>query len=148
MTILEEMEIDHPAAKMMVEIAKTQEKEVGDGTTTAVMLAGKLLERAEYLIEKKIHPTAIVKGYRLASEKALMFLNDLSISVQSREILKKIAMTAMTGKSVESDKAKLSSLIIEAIEQSEEKSQIDIGDIKIQKIEGGAVGDSELVREW
>ena len=69
-TILEEMEIEHPAAKMMVEIAKTQEEEVGDGTTTAVMLAGKLLENAEQLLDKKIHPTVITKGYRLASEKA------------------------------------------------------------------------------
>jgi chaperonin GroEL (HSP60 family) len=76
-TILEEMEIEHPAAKMLVDIAKTQEAEVGDGTTTAVLLAGKLLEKAETLLDKKIHPTTIVKGYRLAGEKASQYLSEL-----------------------------------------------------------------------
>src|SRR3989344_4145913 len=80
-TILDEMEIDHPAAKMMVEIAKTQESEVGDGTTTAALLAGKLLENAERLLDMKIHPTVIVKGYRLAAEKSSLILNDLAHSV-------------------------------------------------------------------
>src|SRR3989304_3175866 len=80
-TILEEMEIEHPAAKMMVEIAKTQEDEVGDGTTTAVMLAGKLLENAEKLLDNKVHPTVIVKGYRLAAEKAQEILQELAVSV-------------------------------------------------------------------
>ena len=97
-TILEQMEIEHPAAKMMVEIAKTQEKEVGDGTTSAVMLAGKLLENAEKLLEMKIHPTIITKGYSLAAEKAKEFLEELSITVdsESEDILKSIAITAMT----------------------------------------------------
>src|SRR3989339_115030 len=98
-TILEEMEIEHPAAKMIVEIAKTQDKEVGDGTTTAVMLAGKLLENAEKLLDQKIHPTVITKGYRLAAEKAQEFLKELSVSVtpEQEDVLKYIAMTAMTG---------------------------------------------------
>src|SRR3989344_9518750 len=102
-TILEEMEIEHPAAKMLVDIAKTQDKEVGDGTTTAVMLAGKLLENAEKLLDKKIHPTIITKGYRLASEKALALLKDISLKITSNdeEILKQIAITAMTGKGAE-----------------------------------------------
>ena len=78
-TILEEMQIEHPAAKMMVEIAKTQETEVGDGTTTAVMIAGKLLENAEKLLDKKIHPTVITKGYRIAAEKSMEILNDICI---------------------------------------------------------------------
>src|SRR3989338_7063739 len=78
-TILEEMEIEHPAAKMLVDIAKTQDKEVGDGTTTAVMLAGKLLENAEKLLDKKVHQTIITKGYRLASEKALALLETLAL---------------------------------------------------------------------
>src|SRR4030043_1742989 len=80
-TILEEMQIEHPAAKMMVEIAKTQESEVGDGTTTAVMLAGKLLENAEKLLDLKIHPTVITKGYNLAALKAKEFLNEIAVRI-------------------------------------------------------------------
>src|SRR3989339_320023 len=97
-TILEEMQIEHPAAKMIVEIAKTQESEVGDGTTTAVMIAGKLLENAEKLLDKKIHPTTITKGYRIAAEKCLEFLNDIShkVTAEDEDTLKQIAMTAMT----------------------------------------------------
>src|SRR3990167_7528029 len=85
-TILEEMEIDHPAAKMIVEIAKTQETEVGDGTTTAALLAGKLLEHAEKLLDRNIHPTVIVKGYRMAAEKAINILNEISNSLGSKEV--------------------------------------------------------------
>src|SRR3990167_2594667 len=91
-TILEEMEIDHPAAKMMVEIAKTQESEVGDGTTTAAMLGGELLQKAESLLDRKIHPTVIVKGYRLAAEKAIEILNEIALPVENKQILKQIAM--------------------------------------------------------
>ena len=116
-TILEEMDIDHPAAKMMVEIAKTQESEVGDGTTTAAILGGELLEKAESLLDRKIHPTVIVKGYRLAAEKAMELLNDLSMNVENKHVLKQIAMTAMTGKGAEGHKEKLSNLIVEAIDQ-------------------------------
>src|SRR3989304_5381487 len=76
-TILEEMEIDHPAAKMMVEIAKTQEDEVGDGTTTAAILGGEFLQKAEGVLDRKIHPTVIVKGYRMAAEKAIEILNEI-----------------------------------------------------------------------
>jgi len=95
-TILEEMEVDHPAAKMMVEIAKTQENEVGDGTTTVALLAGKLLENAEKLLDRKIHPTIIVKGYRMAAEKSLAILNEIALPANDFAILKNIAMTAMT----------------------------------------------------
>jgi Chaperonin GroEL (HSP60 family) len=96
-TILKEMDIEHPAAKMMVEVAKTQDDEVGDGTTTAVIFAGELLKGAEELIEQEIHPTVIAKGYKMASEKGREILKDLAkdISVDDRELLKKIAMTAM-----------------------------------------------------
>jgi len=100
-TILEEMEIEHPAAKMIVEVAKTQEQEVGDGTTTAVMLAGKLLENAEKLLDKKVHPAIITRGYRLASQKALEVINQLAVEISSEEDLLKIAQTAMTGKGAE-----------------------------------------------
>ena len=97
-TILDEMEIEHPAAKMMVEIAKTQEAGVGDGTTTAVMLAGKLLENAEILLDKKIHPTVITKGYRLAAEKAKEILEEIAINISpdQDDLLRQIAITAIT----------------------------------------------------
>jgi archaeal chaperonin len=144
-TILEEMEIEHPAAKMMVEIARTQEKEVGDGTTTAVLLAGKLLERAEVLLDKKIHPTAIIEGYRLASEKSLGILQEIAIDVDNRDILKNIAMTAMTGKGAEGNKEKLAELVVEAIDQIAEGKNMDINDIKTEKVVGESVEMSELV---
>src|SRR3990172_4392152 len=144
-TILEEMEIDHPAAKMMVEIAKTQESEVGDGTTTAAILGGELLQKAEGLLDRKIHPTVIVKGYRLAAEKALDILNELAYPVENKQVLKQIAMTAMTGKGAEGHKEKLSSLIVEAIDQIAHGNEVDLGNIKIQKIKGDGIGDSELI---
>jgi len=99
-TILSEMQIEHPAAKMLVEIAKTQEDEVGDGTTTAVVLAGELLKGAEDLIEKEVHPTVIARGYRLAEEKAQQILQKIGEGVTEKDeaSLRKIAMTAMTGK--------------------------------------------------
>ena len=105
-TILEEMQIEHPAAKMMVDIAKTQETEVGDGTTTAVMIAGKLLENAENLLDKKIHPTVIAKGYRIAAEKSQEILKEISLKIapDDDEVLRQIAMTAMTGKGAESSR--------------------------------------------
>ncbi|MEK6819090.1 MAG: thermosome subunit alpha, partial [Nanoarchaeota archaeon] len=145
-TILQEMEIDHPAAKMIVEIAKTQEREVGDGTTTAVLLAGKFLERAEILLNKKIHPTVIIKGYRAAVEKSLEILKDLTIDVVSNETLRQIAKTAMTGKGAEGSKEILSDLIVSAVEQIAEGKEIDMDNIKIEKIEGGSVSDSELIK--
>lgn len=145
-TILDEMEIDHPAAKMMVEIAKTQESEVGDGTTTAALLAGKLLENAERLLDMKIHPTVIVKGYRLASEKSILILNDLAKNVNGLDILKQIAMTAMTGKGAEGHKEKLAELIVGAVEQVAVGKEINFDDIKIQKIKGDSIAESELIQ--
>ena len=147
-TILEEMEIEHPAAKMMVEIAKTQESEVGDGTTTAVMLAGKLLENAEKLLDMKIHPTVITKGYNLAALKAKDFLNEVAIdvSLNNREELKSIAMTAMTGKGAESVKEKFAEIIVDAVAQIEDNGKIDIGNIKIEKNKSNAVENTELIK--
>ncbi len=145
-TILQEMEIEHPAAKMLVEIAKTQEREVGDGTTTAVLLAGKLLERAENLLEKKIHPTVIAEGYRISSEKALQVLEEISINLESKEVLKNIAMTAMTGKSSEGNKELLAELIVEGIDQIADGNEVELENIKTEKIIGGKAGDSELVQ--
>src|SRR3989344_1721626 len=118
-TILEEMQIEHPAAKMIVEIAKTQEDEVGDGTTTAVIIAGELLKNAETLIEKNIHPTVITRGYRLAAEKSIEILDSIAENTTNYEdtLLIQIAMTAMTGKGAESNKDALSQLIVQAIKQ-------------------------------
>ena len=146
-TILDKMEMEHPAAKMMVEIAKTQENEVGDGTTTAVMLAGKLLENAEKLLNMKIHPTIITKGYNLAAKKAKEFLNELSIEVNSEkeDTLKYIAMTAMTGKSAEFVKDKFSEIIIRAVKQIQENGAINLDNIKIIKNKGNGIENTELI---
>ena len=116
-TILEEMHIEHPTAKMIVEVAKTQDSEVGDGTTTAVVLAGELLKEAERLLTQKIHPTVIAKGYRLAAEKAQIVLNEIAenLSTDSREQLQMLAMTAMTGKGAEAAKEALCKIVVEAV---------------------------------
>ena len=142
------MEIEHPAAKMMVEIAKTQENEVGDGTTTAVMLAGKLLENAEKLLDMKIHPTVIAKGYTLAAKKAQEILKSLAIEVSdSREdILRYIAMTAMTGKAAETVKEIFADIIVEAVKQVKDNNGIDLTNIKIEKNKSDSVEKTELIR--
>ncbi len=152
-TILEEMNIEHPAAKMIVEIAKTQEDEVGDGTTTAVVLAGELLKKAEELIDQKIHPTIITKGYRLASEKAVAILERISQScgVDDKEMLRGIASTAMTGKGAENAKDVLSSSVVEAVLSISHKDEVgrltaDRGDIKIETRIGGSIEDTELIK--
>ncbi len=146
-TILEEMQIEHPAAKMMVEIARTQESEVGDGTTTAVMLAGKLLENAEKLLDMKIHPTVITKGYTIAAEKAQEILKEISLRItpDDENVLRQIAMTAMTGKGAEGSKEKLAKIIVNAIKQIEKNGKVDLKDIKIEKVKGDGVEDSELI---
>ena len=147
-TILEEMQIEHPAAKMIVEVAKTQEDEVGDGTTTAVVLAGELLKNAERLLDQEIHPTVIARGYRLAAEKAQTILNNIAedISVKDENNLKKIAQTAMTGKGAERAKEHLSELSVKASKQIiEDDNSIDIDNIKIEKKTGGGLEDSELI---
>ncbi len=145
-TILDEMEIEHPAAKMVVEIAKTQEKEVGDGTTTAVMLAGKFLENAERLLDMKIHPTIIVRGYRWAEGKAQEILKDLAVDVERRDELVKVASTAMTGKGVEYLREKFAEIIVEAVDVVAEGGKVDLADVRIEKQKGGAIEESELIR--
>ena len=148
-TILREMEIEHPAAKMMVDIAKTQESEVGDGTTTAVLLAGKLLEYAESLLDMKIHPTVIIKGYKLAAKESERILEELGIAVNydRDDILRYVAMTAMTGKGAENDKEKLADLIVRAIKKVSDRQNklINLDDIKIEKSKGQAIENSELI---
>jgi len=146
-TILEEMEIEHPAAKMMVEIAKTQESEVGDGTTTAVMLAGKLLENAEKLLDMKIHPTIITKGYTLAALKAKEFLKELSVNADNREeVLKYIAMTAMTGKGAEVVKERFAQIIVDSVKQVQDNGEVDLENIKIIKNKSNGIGNTSLIK--
>ncbi|MFH1710751.1 MAG: thermosome subunit alpha [Nanoarchaeota archaeon] len=146
-TILEEMEIEHPAAKMMVEIAKTQEDEVGDGTTTAVMLAGKLLENAEKLLDSKIHPTVITKGYRMASEKSQEILQRIAVSISpdNDSLLRQIAMTAMTGKGAETVKEIFADIIVKAVKQIADNGKIDLTNIKIEKAKGNGIEHTELI---
>lgn len=146
-TILEEMQIEHPAAKMLVEVAKTQEDEVGDGTTTAVVIAGELLKNAEQLLDKEVHPTVIAKGYRTAERKSQEILNHLAETItDNKEVLKQIAITAMTGKGAESSKDSLANLIVEAVLQIKEENVIDTDNIKIEKRVGDGAEDSELIK--
>ncbi|MBN1169865.1 TCP-1/cpn60 chaperonin family protein [Candidatus Micrarchaeota archaeon] len=153
-TILEEMNVDHPAAKLMVEIAKTQDKEVGDGTTTSVVIAGNLLRKAGELLDQGIHPTVIIKGYELASVKAHKVLAELGESVKptDKEILRKISLVAMGSKGIGSDeeKKKISEIISDAVMQVSDatngKYTVDLDLIKIEKKTGGYVMDTELIR--
>jgi thermosome len=150
-TILDEMQIEHPAAKMMVEVAKTQDEIVGDGTTTAVVFSGELLKTAEGLLDQQIHPTVITKGFRLAKNKALDFLNEISVKVtiQEKETLKKIAATAITGKSAEKASDTLSELCVEAItrvaEITGDSVTVDSENVKIEKKQGGSINDTQLI---
>ncbi|MBC7097377.1 MAG: thermosome subunit, partial [Methanobacteriales archaeon] len=145
-TILKEMDIEHPAAKMLVEVAKTQEDEVGDGTTTAVTIAGDLLKKAEELLDMDIHPTIIAMGYRQAAKKAQEILDSIAISASDKDTLVKVAMTAMTGKGTEKARKPLAELVVEAVKQVEENGEVDKDHIKIEKKEGGSVDDSMLVQ--
>ncbi|MFB6099779.1 MAG: thermosome subunit alpha [Candidatus Nanohalobium sp.] len=150
-TILDEMDLDHPAAKMMVEVAETQEEEVGDGTTTAVVIAGELLKQAEELLDQEIHPTVITKGYRLAREKSNEVLDDIAeeVDLSDDKTLQKVAMTAMTGKSAETARDYLAEIAVDAVkgvaEEREDEFVIDSDMVKLEKNEGASVEDTELV---
>ena len=151
-TILDEMEVEHPAAKMMVEIAKTQEEEAGDGTTTAVVIAGELLHQAGSLLDQQIHPTVIAMGYRAAADKAHEILNEIAEPVDFTDgtRLGRIAMTAMTGKKVEFGREWLADLIVTAVRQVADKVGeryvVDKDYIGVEKKPGGSIDDSELVK--
>ena len=151
-TILDKIDLQHPAAKMMVEVAKTQDKEAGDGTTTAVVIAGELLKKAEELLDQNIHPSIIVKGYTMAAEKAQEILDEIAIKVNpdDEETLLKIAGTSITGKSAEAHRDLLAKLAVEAVKQVAEKEdgkyRVDIDNIKIEKKPGESVDESELIR--
>lgn len=151
-TILSEMDIAHPAAKMIVEVAKTQDEEVGDGTTTAVVIAGELLKRAEDLLDQDVHATVIASGYKIAAEKAEEILLDIAdkISIEDQEMLLEIAKTAMTGKGAEKAKDTLAPLALSAVKQVAIKENgeytVETEDIKVEKKEGGCVEDSKLIQ--
>jgi len=147
-TILKEMDIEHPAAKMMVEIAKTQDQEVGDGTTTAVVLAGEMLKQAEELLEQEIHPTVIAAGYRAAADKSMEILKTIAIKVSAKdaELLKKIAITAMTGKGSQAARDELALMAVEAVNSVvDEDGTVDTDNITVEKKVGGGITDSQLV---
>ena len=144
-TILQEMDIAHPAAKMLVEVAKKQDNVVGDGTTTVVVLAGELLKKAEELFEDGVHASTVLKGYRLALDKVMEILFTISIDAKDQDTLEKIAITAMTGKGADVAADKLAELIVEAALRVENKGKIDKKDINIQRVNGGSVEESEIV---
>ena len=153
-TILKEIDVEHPAAKIMVEITKSVDNEVGDGTTSVVVLAGSLLEKAEELINKKIHPTVIVEGYRKSAEKAIELLKEIAdkIDPTDKEYLKKIATTSMSSKLISTNSPELSDVVMHAVlsilevtDEYNKKFKIDIDNIKIEKKPGGSIKDTKLV---
>lgn len=150
--ILDEMEVEHPAGKMMVEVAKTQDDMVGDGTTTAVVLAGELLKKAEELLEQNIHPTVIVSGYRKAVQKAIETINNIAtpVNIEDKETLRKVALTSMSSKAVGPAKTHLAEIAIDAVKQIVEKrgerKVADIDNIQIIKKEGKSLFESQLIR--
>jgi thermosome len=150
-TILKEIDVQHPAAKMIVEVAKAQDQEVGDGTTTSVVLAGELLKQAEALLEQNIHPTIITNGYRIASQKALELLPQIAkkVSKEDHDTLKKIAMTAMTGKNIGPDREYFADLVVKAVltvaTEVNGKMKVDVDNIKVEKKAGGSVKDTQMI---
>ncbi len=152
-TILDEMDVQHPAAKMLVEVAKTQDNEAGDGTTSAVIIAGELLARAEELLDKNIHATVIIEGYKKASDKALETLNKIALPFdfeKSKDFLKKAAVTSMASKLVADQKEYLGDLVVKAMlavaeKQDDGSYKADVDDIKVEKKTGESLADTKLI---
>ena len=149
-TILKEMDIEHPAAKMIIEVAKTQEQHCYDGTTSAVVLSGELLKRSEDLIEQNVHPTVICEGFRLAAEKAISLLESHGISTEENdEVLLEVAKTSLTGKSAGAVKAFMADICVRAVNAvgviDEGERLVDLSDIKVEKRQGGSIKDSSLI---
>jgi len=151
-TILKEIDVQHPAAKMMVEISKATDNEVGDGTTSVVVLAGALIERAEELISKNVHPTVIVDGYRKSAFKSIEILNGIAMKVDGKEKdqLIKIAKTSMQTKLVSKDSVDLANIVVTAAQQVAEtrndSTKVDLDDIKVEKKSGGSIKDTKLIK--
>jgi thermosome len=146
-TILEELEIQHPAAKMMVEVAKTQNDEVGDGTTSAVVLAGELLRYAEELLEQDVHPSSITEGYRLAAEKAQEVLDTITLDIgENEEVLRQVAATAITGKGAEAEKEIFCDIVVKAIKLiADDDGTVDPNHISTERLTGGSAAESKLI---
>ena len=150
--VLEEIDVQHPAAKMVIEVAKTQDKEVGDGTTTAVIFAGELLKKAEELLEQEIHPSIIISGYKKAADKALEVLEKVALPVDfdDRETLIKLASTSMRSKTVSSDREHLAGIVVDAVKQIVEKRGdeviADVDNIQIVKKEGKSLKETKLIK--
>ena len=151
-TILKEIDVEHPAAKMLVEVAKTQDEECGDGTTTAVILAGELLKKAEALIEQNVHPTVISGGYRLAAQKAREIMDNVAISTSpsDTEMLMDIARTAMISKSVAASRDLLADVAVRAVSAVAEKREdgtmfVDDDNIQVVKKQGGSMDDTTMI---
>ena len=151
-TILKEIDVEHPAAKMIVEVAKAQDEECGDGTTSAVILTGELLKYAGDLLEQNIHPTVITHGFKLASDKSIEVLNKLSIPIKpsDKNTLRHIAMTSMSSKGASASKEVLADVVVDAVtsvvEKSEDKNYVDMDNIQIQKKHGGVIGDTNIIK--
>jgi len=143
-TILKEIDVQHPAAKMVVEVAKTQDDECGDGTTTAVVLAGELLKQSESLIDANVHPTVITNGYKLASAKAIEVLNDISVKTNDK-IIKQVSITALTGKSMGGEDEYLSDIVVKAAKAVFDDGKVNADNIKIEKKVGGVIKDTYMV---
>ncbi len=151
-TVLKEIDVQHPAAKMMVEISKATDNEVGDGTTSVVILAGALIEKAEELITKDVHPTIIVDGYRKSAQKAIEILNKIAqkIDANDKESLRKVAKTSMQTKLVSKEAHELADIVVNAIlqvvESVDSKNKVDIDDVKVEKKAGGSLRDTTLIQ--
>lgn len=151
-TILKKLDVQHPAARMLVEVANTLDAEVGDGTTTAVVLAGELLAKAEKLLDQKVHPNVIIEGYTKAGEKALEILDKTAVpvSIEDNELLINVALTSLRSKGVTAAKQHFSKLAVEAVkhvaEETEGKIKADIGFVKILKKQGKGLNETELVK--
>ncbi|RLF53898.1 MAG: thermosome subunit [Thermoplasmata archaeon] len=150
-TILKEIDVEHPAAKMMVEVAKAQDEECGDGTTTAVVLTGELLKVAGEMLEKNIHPTIISRGFKMASDKAVEILNSIAkpIKKDDTETLRNIAITAMASKGASAAKEMLADLVVKAVrmvaEEIDGKTFVDLDNIQITKKQGGSISDTQVI---
>ena len=147
-TILKELDVTHPAAKMVIEVAKTQDNECGDGTTTSVILAGELLKQSEELINANVHPTIITNGYNMAAAKAAEILDDIAVDASDDKMLRLVADTSLTGKDVgdAADQEMLSKLVVEAVKSVAEDGHVDTDNIRMTKKIGGVIGDTTLMK--